>query len=109
MSVIALDSLDSVLSAPGTLVLCLTAARCPHCRAYAPLFADSSDKYPDYTFATVDTDAVPDVAAHFGVNAIPTTLILRRGKVIARASGALTRHVLHELLVNPEAAASARS
>jgi len=36
----------------------------------------------------VDVDEVPDVSQHYGVSALPTFLIFKNGKEVARIQGA---------------------
>lgn len=40
-------------------------------------------------FAKLDTEAAPAVAARFGIRAIPTLVLLRGGREVARISGAI--------------------
>lgn len=66
------------------------AAWCGPCRAMAPVFeAAARELEPRLRFAKVDSDAEPDLSARFHIRAIPTLVLLRGGREIARHSGAM--------------------
>lgn len=63
---------------------------CGPCRAMAPAFARAATELaPRARFTKVDTEANPELAARFGIRAIPTTVLFRQGREVARISGAL--------------------
>jgi thioredoxin 2 len=63
---------------------------CGPCRIMAPVFAAAAKELePRLRFAKIDTEAAPDVAARFGIRAIPTLILFQGGRELARRSGAL--------------------
>ena len=65
---------------------------CGPCRMMAPHFqAAAKGLEPGLRFAKVDTEAEPGLGARFGIRSIPTMVLLRGGREIARQSGAMTR------------------
>ncbi len=70
-------------------LLDLWAPWCGPCRAFAPTFAQAAASLPAIRFLKLNTEAHPEAAARFGVRAIPTLIGLRRGREVARLSGAL--------------------
>lgn len=63
---------------------------CGPCRAMAPTFeAVAAEAEPKVRFAKVDTDAEQALAARYGIQAIPTLILFKGGKEVARRSGAL--------------------
>jgi thioredoxin 2 len=48
----------------------------------------ASRRAGDVVVAKVDTEALPEVAARFGIRSIPTMILFRGGREAKRASGA---------------------
>jgi len=66
------------------------ASWCAPCRVMAPVFESAARELePGFRLAKVDTDSEPQLAARFGVRSIPTLLIVRHGKELARRTGAM--------------------
>lgn len=63
---------------------------CGPCRAMAPAFgAAAAQLEPHFRLAKVDTEAEPALAARFAIRSIPTLILFRGGREIARQSGAM--------------------
>lgn len=66
------------------------AAWCGPCRAMAPVFAAAAREFePRLRLAKVDSDAEPALAARYHIQAIPTMVLIRGGREVARHSGAM--------------------
>lgn len=64
------------------------AAWCGPCRQMAPHFAAAAQSMPEVRFAKVDSDAAQQASAAFGIRSIPTLVLFKGGKEVARRSGA---------------------
>ncbi|MEO5686533.1 MAG: thioredoxin TrxC [Burkholderiaceae bacterium] len=64
------------------------AAWCGPCRQMAPHFAAAAQAMPEVRFAKVDSDAAQQASAAFGIRSIPTLILFKGGKELARRSGA---------------------
>jgi thioredoxin 2 len=63
---------------------------CGPCKVMAPEFRKAAEAMePQVRFAKLDTEAVPDRAAAFGIRSIPTMILFRNGREVSRQSGAL--------------------
>jgi thioredoxin 2 len=63
---------------------------CGPCKMMAPEFRKAAGAMePHVRFAKLDTETVPDRAAAFGIRSIPTMILFRGGREVARQSGAL--------------------
>jgi len=63
---------------------------CGPCKMMAPVFEKAArDFEPRLRFAKVDSDAEAALAARFNIRSIPTLVMLKRGREVARLSGAL--------------------
>jgi thioredoxin 2 len=67
----------------------LWATWCGPCRMVSPALEQlATERAGRIKLVKVDIDAAPSIARRFGVQAVPTLLILRGGDVVARQAGA---------------------
>jgi len=72
---------------------------CGPCRGFAPVFAEAARQFePRLRLAKVDTDAQPQLSQRFGIRSIPTLVLLRDGREIARQPGALSAAQLRQFV-----------
>jgi thioredoxin 2 len=63
---------------------------CGPCRAMAPVFEQvAAATEPAARFAKLNTDEAQDIAARYGIRSIPTLMVFRDGKEVARQAGAM--------------------
>lgn len=74
---------------------------CGPCRHFAPVFAEAARTLePRLRLAKVDTEAQPALAQRFGIRSIPTLMVFRHGREIARQAGALNPMQLRQFLAD---------
>jgi len=71
---------------------------CGPCRSFAPTFAAAAARHPGVRFAKVDTEAQPEIAAHFRIRSIPTLMIFRDNIIVFAQAGALSARALDEVI-----------
>lgn len=79
----AAAELDTVLASNTYVVVDFYADWCPPCRVIAPVFSKLADEHAlkgKLAFAKVNVDHVNDVAARYGVSAMPTFVFFANGK-----------------------------
>lgn len=75
----------------------LWATWCQPCRMVSPaLEAVARDLAGQVKLVKVDVDHSPGLSRRFGIEAVPTLMVLRHGQVIARQSGASPAHVIRQ-------------
>ncbi len=63
---------------------------CGPCKMMAPHFANAATQLVDVRFAKLDTEANPQASATYAIRSIPTLILFRGGKEVARQSGAMS-------------------
>ncbi|OAY50655.1 thioredoxin H1 [Manihot esculenta] len=70
------------------IVVDFTASWCGPCRLIAPILADLAKKMPNVTFLKVDVDELRSVAEDWAVEAMPTFMFLKEGRIVDKVVGA---------------------
>ena len=73
--------------ASGVALIDFYADWCGPCKMLAPTIAEIAEGAVDFLVAKVNVDEAPAVAERFSVMSIPTLVVLRDGKELARAVG----------------------
>ena len=89
---------EKLILEKGTVLVDFWAAWCGPCRSFAPVYEATSEKYPDLTFAKVDTEAEQSLAAAAGITSIPTLMVFRDGILLFSQPGALPGAALEEII-----------
>jgi thioredoxin 2 len=72
---------------------------CGPCVGFAPVFVQAARQFePRLRLAKLDTEAQPQLAQRLGIRSIPTLILFRQGREIARQSGALNAAQLQQFV-----------
>ncbi|MCG8315492.1 MAG: thioredoxin TrxC [Pseudomonadales bacterium] len=72
---------------------------CGPCQQFAPVYsAVAAEMSNTVAFLKLDTEANPNVAAHYQIRSIPTLMLLHKGREVTRLSGALPKSQFQQWL-----------
>ncbi|KAK9050979.1 hypothetical protein SSX86_027604 [Deinandra increscens subsp. villosa] len=79
------------------MVIDFSAAWCGPCKFIEPAVHDLAVEFSDVDFIKIDIDELPDVAKDFEVKAMPTFVLVKKGKERERIVG-VKKDELHRLI-----------
>ena len=76
-----------VLQDSGTVLVDFWATWCGPCRMLAPFLEELSGQHPELKIVKVDVDENRELALRYGIESIPTLLVIKNGRVEKRLVG----------------------
>ncbi|MGC3003902.1 thioredoxin [Streptomyces sp. G35A] len=92
------DNFDQMVTDNEFVLIDFWAAWCGPCRQFAPVYEKAAEENPDLVFGKVDTEAQPELAAAFGIQSIPTLMIVRDQVAVFAQPGALPESALTDVI-----------
>jgi len=92
------DNFEQVVTGNDTVIVDFWAPWCGPCRAFAPAFEATSEKYPGIVFAKLNTEDEPELAGHFDIRSIPTLMVFREKEMLFSQPGALPASALEFII-----------
>lgn len=83
-----------VASAGKPVIIDFWATWCGPCQMLAPILEELEKERPDLVIAKVNVDEEMELAMQYKVVSIPTVLLVKDGKVAAKAVGYMTKEEL---------------
>ncbi|MEK6210423.1 MAG: thioredoxin [Pseudomonadota bacterium] len=92
------DNFEQVVTGNDAVIVDFWAPWCGPCRAFAPTFEATSEKYPGIVFAKVNTEDEPELAGQFDIRSIPTLMVFREKVMLFSQPGALPASALESII-----------
>ena len=87
---------ETINSNKKLVIIDFWASWCMPCVMMAPVIESLAEKMKSIKFAKIKVDDNQELANKFEVSSIPTLIIFKKGKEIARINGSLPEEVLEE-------------
>ena len=94
-----MDTFNEAIAGEGLVLVDFFATWCGPCKAMHPVLEQVKATLGDsIRILKVDVDKHQDAAAIFGIQAVPTLMLFRKGETLYRQSGAMSKADLLALL-----------
>ncbi len=86
-----INNFDEIKNSEKTVLLDFYADWCGPCRMVSPIVDEIARENPQYLVGKINVDEENELASAFEVSSIPTLVVLKNGKIINQASGAMPK------------------
>ena len=82
----------------GLVLIDFFATWCGPCKMLSPVIEQLATEHPELKVVKVDVDEAPEIAIPYQVQAIPTLLLMKEGKLVNRGMGYMNKNQLENFI-----------
>ena len=80
-----------VLKSEQPVLLDFWASWCVPCGMMSPVIDEASDEMTDVKFGKVNVDEEPELSMSFGIDSIPTLIVIKNGEIYNKSVGVISK------------------
>lgn len=89
---------NEVINSKKPVLLDFWAGWCGPCRMVSPVVDEIAAESTENVIGKINVDEQPELAKKFGIMSIPTLMVMKTGKVAAKAVGAKSKQAILSML-----------
>ena len=99
VKIITKENFESeVLKSQKTVLIDFWATWCGPCQMLSPVVDSFAEENPEISVCKVNVDEQPELAMAFGIESIPTLVVMKGGKAINKSLGVIPKEKIAELV-----------
>ncbi|MBQ7799955.1 MAG: thioredoxin [Oscillospiraceae bacterium] len=87
-----------VLKSQKTVLIDFWATWCGPCQMLSPVVDEFAEENPEISVCKVNVDEQPELAMAFGIESIPTLVVMKGGKAVNKSLGVIPKEKIAELV-----------
>lgn len=92
------ESFEKLKNSNTPVLIDFYADWCGPCKMIAPVLEEISKEQPELIIAKINVDELTEIAIQYGIQSIPTLMVMENGEIVNKAVGFRTKEQILELL-----------
>ena len=92
------ESFEKLKASQEPVLIDFYADWCGPCKMIAPILEEIAKEMPEQIIAKINVDELTEIAISYGIQSIPTLLVMQNGEIINKAVGFRTKEQILDLI-----------